>query len=126
MSKLFTCSDGHMYNTEVPDWHKLPPLRTNYAKVTRDFPFTTAGSIALRAALRQRYAWPGGYEFVFIVADGACLCSKCVLDNYRLVASDRRNLLNCQWAVTCMALEEEIGDAYCEHCHREFNEGEEQ
>ena len=56
-------------------------------------------SIELRATIREAYAWPGGYELVGITKDGGMLCNKCCRDNYRLIATARKNNWDDGWLV---------------------------
>jgi hypothetical protein len=66
---LFVSStDGHLYDTRVPDWHKKPPLRRDYRRTFR----TIETGAQLRATLRAGgAAWPGGYTVALYTRDGA-------------------------------------------------------
>jgi hypothetical protein len=113
-------SDGHLYDCRRPDWREKP-LRLNYSRFDRQL---TNGSIALRAAVRQAYAWPGGYDLIFVTSDGACLCTKCVRKNYRLVSDSRRKEINDGWRViavdaSCNSDEETL----CDNCGAVLIEG---
>lgn len=33
-----------------------------------------------RALAEARYAWPGGYDIVFVCADGGVVCASCIAD----------------------------------------------
>lgn len=115
---LFISADGHMFDLRVPDW-ALHPLRIGYARPAREFPLTHAGSIALRATIRAKFAWPGGYELVFITHDGALLCGDCARREYRSIAWDRRMMADTGWQVTGVLLAEELeNDEECDHCDR--------
>lgn len=65
---LFVSStDGHLYDTRVPDWHKKPPLRRDYRRTFR----TIETGAQLRAVLRAGgAAWPGGYTVALYTSDG--------------------------------------------------------
>lgn len=39
----------------------------------------------LKAAIREPYAWPGGYEVLYITSDGDTLCNACVRANLRTI-----------------------------------------
>jgi hypothetical protein len=56
---LFIGFDGNMYDTRIDNWH-IPPLRKDYAKVKMD---VSNDTVALRAAVRNPFTFPGGYEF---------------------------------------------------------------
>ena len=119
---LFITSNGDMLDTRRHDWAERP-LRHGYARAGREFPTTPAGSIALRAAIRQKYAWPGGYEMIFTTADGAVLCGRCVQENYKQVAWSRNCNCNDGWLVDAMFLDCEVDDdddVQCAHCYHDF------
>ena len=75
-------------------------------------------SLELRAAIRAKFAWPGGYAIFGIADDGEALCCKCMRQEYRQIAYARRNSLRNGWrvvAVTCTANEENV--EACAHCN---------
>lgn len=87
----------------------------------------------LKNALREKYAWPGGYEIVFYANDGELLCNKCVKENFKSVIWSMKNRVNDGWRVVGHAIEavsaehtrEAVGEDYistCAHCNREFGE----
>ena len=43
----------------------------------------------VKQALRNVYAWPGGYPLHFFAYDG-CICHKCVRENFRAVVADTK------------------------------------
>ena len=117
---LFVTSEGDMHDLRRDCW-ALEPLRYNYARTQRELPLTPAGSIALRAAIRQRFAWPGGYEMIFGTRDGGCLCGTCARAEYRNIAWSRRHDCSDGWLVDQMFLADEwdsSDDLRCDHCGR--------
>lgn len=52
---------------------------------------------AARIVRKEKYAFPGGYELLLILDDGACLCSDCVTENYSLISSSHRSKCNDGW-----------------------------
>lgn len=122
LPKHFLVSDdGHMYDTRKESWHTLPPLRKNYALISRD-----CDSIALRAAIRQKYTW-GGYDLIAVTSDGGLLCMGCCRKEYHLVAWSVRHACNDGWRVTNIdAACNYDGPVYCDHCGRVIVEGEEE
>jgi hypothetical protein len=40
----------------------------------------------VKYAIRQGYAWPGGYRLNVILYDGSLLCRRCAYDNFSLIA----------------------------------------
>ena len=114
--------DGHMYDTRRANWSAGAPLRKEYARFGRKIQNT----IQLRAAIRRPYAWPGGYEVLFVTSDGALLCSACVRKEYRSVSDSIRNARNDGWRVEAITLDNELeGHETCAHCDRVLHEEEE-
>lgn len=122
---MISSTDGALYDTRVAGWHKLPPLRAEYQGTFR-------GEMTprrLKAALRQRWAWPGGYELVYLTSDGALLCHDCVVKHLRNVLDDLKQTRGSGWkvkAVSYEAVSAEICDAdlcsHCDQCGRVFGE----
>lgn len=113
-------SNGHLYDTRKAEW-SAHPLRRDYARVTGDT------SISIRAAIRQKYAWPGGYELLAFTSDGGCLCMSCCRGNYRRVAWSRRYNCHDGWLVQGIdAAYNYDGPLVCDHCGRVLVEGEEE
>lgn len=79
----------------------------------------------LRAALIEGYAWPGGYEIVFVTSDGALLCRGCVKENYRSVSYSMRHGISDGWRVVGIDLTCNMeGNNQCDHCSKVFTEDE--
>jgi hypothetical protein len=115
-SHLFVSNcDGHMYDTRKVNWSSQTPLRKDYARIPRRIDNT----IALRAAIRNPYAWPGGYELFFVTSDGALLCHDCVKKEYRSISSAIRDNRSDGWKVEAITLDNELeSEEYCAHCNR--------
>jgi hypothetical protein len=43
----------------------------------------------VKAAIRQPFAWPGGYPISIIMQDGSAICPSCARKNWRLIAGSR-------------------------------------
>lgn len=83
----------------------------------------------LTSICREPYAWPGGYERLLLLADGALLCAKCVREEGARIMSDIRDGCDTGWlpAGTCMeAVSPECtpeGDeSECGHCWKPIGE----
>ena len=118
MKNYFMVSEcsGDLFDTRKAGWHKLPPLRPNYAKITRNVANDNA---ALKAAIRQHYAWPGGYELFGICSDGGVLCCDCMQREYYLIAYARKHKIDDQWrvmAIDCAAEYDSL--IQCDHCNK--------
>lgn len=74
-------------------------------------------SLALREAIRQKFAWPGGYAIVGICSDGGVLCCDCMRAEYKQIANARRHRLNDGWRVEAITTTEcEDAPIDCDHC----------
>ena len=107
---------GDLFDTRKPDWYKLPPLRRNYAKIMRD---VENDNMALKAAIRTKYAWPGGYELFGICNDGAALCCDCMRREYYSITYSRRHKINDGWRVVAIDSAAEYDSlVQCAHCNK--------
>ena len=70
----------------------------------------------VKDALRQPYAWPGGYPIQFFSYDG-CICHKCVRANFRAVVADTK-MGTGPWNVVPEILWEPFGA--CVECNEEL------
>lgn len=108
--------EGDLYDTRRADW-TAQPVRRNYAYHHRDI---KTGQ-DLRACLRGgAYAWPGGYELLYLCSDGGCLCSQCVRDNLANIVDSIRSNANDGWQVVAVYTMAECDESQiCDHCNRE-------
>jgi hypothetical protein len=73
----------------------------------------------VKQAIRQPYAWPGGYPVYTVMSDGELICPQCARANYRLIAEATRDNDRSDWeAVDVIVLWE--GPAQCAHCCKEL------
>ena len=113
--------DGHMYDTRVDGWYKRPPLRHEYAVIKRD---VDGDSVALRAAIRTKYAWPGGYDLFGIASDGGTLCCDCMRREYYRIAYSRRYRIDDDWRIVAIdSAANYEGPICCDHCGKGIVEG---
>lgn len=74
--------DGALYDTRIPGWHMLAPLRRNYRRTHERI----ATMQDLKATLRAGgYVWPGGYPLYFICGDGGIMSWESVSSNLEYV-----------------------------------------
>lgn len=89
----------------------------------------------LKNAIRNKYAWPGGYTLFGVCSDGGVLCSKCMRENFHSILWSIKNNVSDGWKVIridCAAnLEprewiEEHSEEYClefcAHCNDVLND----
>ena len=104
------------------------PTTTQYMK-TR---FNTAARDLLVDIIRNPYAWPGGYERLLILADGALLCSACARKEASRIMGDIRDGYNTGWLPVSQCYEavspeytKKVSEdllSYCGHCNKEIGE----
>lgn len=78
----------------------------------------------VRAAARDKYAWPGGYPMYVLMADGECLCPDCVKSNYKRISRETRCMDHAEtipfrdreWIAGSTEINYEDQDLYCAHC----------
>ena len=72
----------------------------------------------LKSAIRQGFAWPGGYPLSAITCDGAAICMDCCRKNWRNVCYETmiRKWEGCGWSVAAVDVLWEGGN-YCDHCN---------
>ena len=87
----------------------------------------------LKEAVRTGYAWPGGYELVYVTTDGSLLCNDCVRSNWYDVLCGTKRLDRSGWGISAICYEavdpdttrEMAGEdyiSYCAHCNKEYGE----
>lgn len=86
----------------------------------------------LKELVRHPYAWPGGYEIVFITNDGEILCHDCVRINWREVCDSTMHRIDDGWRIVGTMMEAVSADcarevdeslvSYCAQCNKEFGE----
>lgn len=120
--------EGALYDTRKTNW-TAKPIRSNYERAHRSIE-----SVAdLKATLRVKYAWPGGYEIVYLTSDGAILCAQCVRKNFRSVIDDiKQGSGSSGWRVVASTYEAVSAEcarecdpelvSTCAHCSKEFGE----
>jgi hypothetical protein len=75
-------------------------------------------SLELRAAIRSKFAWPGGYPMFGVTNDGGCLCMDCMRKEYKAIAYARRNNDSGGWLVEGVDVNWENPELYCDHCDK--------
>lgn len=67
-------------------------------------------------ALKQPYAWPGGYPTFFITSDGAALCHECAKSEGQRITASIREHSHDGWRVEALDVNWEDASCYCDHC----------
>lgn len=113
----FYTFEGNLYDHRK---HHSKIIRKNFCRAHRIIK-TVAD---LKATLRQKYTWPGGYEIVFICDDGEILCHKCVVKNLRWVIYSMRHGIKDGWGIIGSDYlgNFEDKDTFCCYCNKPFHE----
>ena len=73
----------------------------------------------IKEIIRQKYAWPGGYELFFITSDGAAICTDCARANFREICESVKRRIDDGWRVVGYETECNVdGPIACEHCYK--------
>lgn len=78
-------------------------------------------SLKLRHAIRERYAWPGGYPMYLVMEDGEALCMNCGRNEYRQIVQgryDRKRGFRTGWHVEAVDINWEDPALFCCHCNQ--------
>jgi hypothetical protein len=72
---------------------------------------------AVKQAIREPYAWPGGYPIYTVMADGEMLCPACARAHFPQIARATRDGLRSGWEAAGAEIlwESEAGET-CAHC----------
>lgn len=72
----------------------------------------------VKKAIREKYAWPGGYELIGILSDGASICTHCMKINFRNIAWSTKHHSSDGWQYMCTDVNWENPDMYCCNCNK--------
>jgi len=71
----------------------------------------------VKDAIRNPYAWPGGYPVYVVMADGELLCRDCARKNYKEIVRHVNDNMNTDWeAAGAEILWEDFDNNNCCHC----------
>ena len=74
----------------------------------------------VKDAIRNPYAWPGGYPVYVVMADGELLCRDCARSEYKLIADSTKTDRRDSWQAAGTMILWEGTDNYCAHCSCEL------
>ena len=74
----------------------------------------------VKQAIRQPYAWPGGYPVYTILADGDLLCANCTRKNFRRIVEDTKSRWDTGWKAAGVDVYWEGEAIPCGHCGKEL------
>lgn len=117
-SKFMIASDGNLFNTLKPGWHKLPPLREKYCYHFREIKTVAQLKATLRAG---KYTDLGGYPLYLITSDGGALSFESARKNFKSVVDSIKNNHNDGWRVVACDVNYENDDLYCDHSNQKID-----
>ena len=78
---------------------------------------------AVKRAIREPYAWPGGYPVYTVMDDGDLLCPDCARAEFKQIVRDTKMQIGGCWTVLGAEIlwEEMDGTpAICSHCEKKL------
>ena len=83
---------------------------------------TTTNKVSheIKQAIRDKYAWPGGYPLYLVCSDGTALCIDCGKKEYRRIVYSIRHNVQDEWKVERPDANWEDTELYCNHCNRQI------
>lgn len=73
----------------------------------------------LKEAIRQPYAWPGGYEKSALMSDGGAICMGCCRDNFRNIVDSTKKNIGDGWKLESIGIVWE-GECQCDQCGKDL------
>lgn len=74
--------------------------------------------VQVKRAVKEKYAWPGGYPLFIVLADGAALCTDCTEKELGLIAAATSQDFRDGWKASGVDVNWEDPDLYCDHCSK--------
>ena len=72
----------------------------------------------VKRAIREPYAWPGGYPIYTVMSDGELLCPECARENFRQIVADTNARYGGSWRAAGADIKYEGPDEQCAHCSK--------
>jgi hypothetical protein len=70
----------------------------------------------VKRAVREKYAWPGGYPMYLIFTDGDSICIECARKEFKQICRDTKDKSG-NWEALGYDINWEDTDLYCCHCN---------
>lgn len=71
---------------------------------------------AIKQAIRDKYAFPGGYPMHIVTSDGGCLCMDCCKSEWRNIAHSIMHNISDDWQAIAAVINWEDPSLLCDHC----------
>jgi hypothetical protein len=75
---------------------------------------------SVKDAIRNKYAWPGGYPLFIVCNDGACLCTDCAKKEFNQIAHDTVKGWKTGWNAIGADINWEDTSLYCDNCGKQI------
>lgn len=72
----------------------------------------------VKRAIREPFAWPGGYPVYTVMADGELLCPDCAKANFTQIARDTYSRWGSSWRAAGAGVKWEGPAENCCHCNK--------
>jgi hypothetical protein len=72
---------------------------------------------AVKDAIRNKYAWPGGYPIFIVLHDGESLCVDCAREEFKQIVWDWIAKVDTGWFADGADINYEDDDLSCCHCY---------
>ncbi len=73
-------------------------------------------TLAIKAAIRSPYAWPGGYQLAIVMNDGAAICPDCARKEWKQIVHDTLKGWSTGWDAALVSVLWE-GENHCANCN---------
>ena len=71
---------------------------------------------AIKQAIRDKFAWPGGYPLYIVANDGGSFCIQCARAEYKQIAHDTVKKWQTGWDCAGSDINWEDSELLCDHC----------
>ena len=72
----------------------------------------------IKQAIREKFAWPGGYPLYIILSDGEALCTTCARQEYRRLVQSTKDQDYIGWRPIAADINWEDEALFCCHCDK--------
>ena len=70
----------------------------------------------IKQAIREKYAFPGGYPLYIVTNDGGSICVECARAEYKQIAHDTVKGWKTGWDCAGSDINWEDSELFCDHC----------
>ena len=74
----------------------------------------------VKRAIREPFAWPGGYPVYTVMADGELLCTDCAAHNFKQIVADTYDRWGGSWSAAGAEVKWDGESEYCCNCGKEL------